>query len=111
VAFTPDGQTLASGSTDSTVILWDAATGQQLGDGLHGHADSVNAVTFSRDGKTLASGSSDKTAILWKPLPLSSDTSASQQIYCGIVRRNLTHDEWRQYLPGEAYHKTCPAWP
>jgi hypothetical protein len=27
------------------------------------------------------------------------------------VRRNLTRAEWRQDLPGEPYHRTCPAWP
>ena len=64
VAFSPDGKTLASGSIDKTLKLWDVASRQLLAT-LEGHSDSVWAVAFSPDGKTLASGSTDKTLKLW----------------------------------------------
>ncbi|KAK0744691.1 hypothetical protein B0T21DRAFT_380877 [Apiosordaria backusii] len=48
VAFSPDGQRLASGSDDETIKIWDANSGQCL-QTLEGHGDSVSAVAFSAD--------------------------------------------------------------
>ena len=64
VAFSPDGNTIASGSEDSTVLLFDVATGTYIHT-LEGNLDSVNSVAFSPDGKTLASGSHDGTIRFW----------------------------------------------
>ncbi len=64
VAFSPDGRTLASGSYDETIRLWDVATGNPLRT-LERHTDAVYSVAFSPDGKTLARGSYDDTIRLW----------------------------------------------
>jgi len=64
VTFSPDGRTLASGSYDQTVRLWEVSSGQCL-NVLQGHTNMVTSVAFSPDGKTLASGSSDGTINLW----------------------------------------------
>ncbi len=56
VAFSPTGGTLASGSTDNIVRLWNPLTGQHK-QTLTGHAYWVLSVSFSPDGLTLASGS------------------------------------------------------
>lgn len=64
VAFSPDGQTLASGSTDGTVKLWNVNTGKAYRT-LSDHTDSVWSVAISPDGQTLASGSWDRTVKIW----------------------------------------------
>ena len=77
VSFSPDGQTIASGSSDKTIRLWDVATGT-LKQTLIGHTDSVTSISFSPDGQTIASGSSDKTIRLWDVA-----TGAFKQILIG----------------------------
>jgi WD40 repeat protein/transcriptional regulator with XRE-family HTH domain len=65
VAFSPDGTTLAAGSDDHNVWLWDVATTHQPIATLKGHEAIVRSVAFSPDGKTLVSGSADTTVRLW----------------------------------------------
>jgi uncharacterized protein YjiK len=68
VAFSPDRRTLASASTDKTVILWDVsdrAHPKRLGQPLTGHSGPVFAAAFGQNGRTLATGSYDTTVMLW----------------------------------------------
>ncbi|MHB8628813.1 MAG: WD40 repeat domain-containing protein [Aggregatilineales bacterium] len=64
MAFSPDSKTLATGSADETIMLWDVSSGKDTGI-LKDHTGSVYAVAFSPDGKLLASGSSDDTVHVW----------------------------------------------
>lgn len=63
VAFSPDGSRLAAASADTTVRLYDTATGEPLSE-RSDHADWVQAVAFSPDGSQLVSASRDTTAKL-----------------------------------------------
>ena len=66
VAFSPDGQYLATGDNDrpNYVKIYDTQTGERV-QALTGHKDAVLCVTYSRDGKRLLTTSYDNTARLW----------------------------------------------
>ncbi len=63
VVLSPDGKTIASGSDDNTVKLWNLE-GKEL-QSFKGHSSIVTSVAFSPDGKTIASASYDNTVKLW----------------------------------------------
>ena len=64
LAFSRDGKSLASGSRDSSAMVWDVATGTARAT-LARHTSAVTSVAFAPDGKTLATGSLDWTAKVW----------------------------------------------
>jgi RNA polymerase sigma factor (sigma-70 family) len=71
LAFSPNGDTVAAGSEDGSVVFWDTATGKERGramvaaDGPPGYTYSfIGAMAFSPDGKTLAVAPQDQTVHL-----------------------------------------------
>ncbi len=67
VTFSPDGTRLATASLDTTVKLWDAASGQELLT-LADHSRVVNSIAFSPDGNRLATAGDDGFIIIWDAL-------------------------------------------
>jgi WD40 repeat protein len=106
VAFSPDGQLVASASHDDTVRIWEAATGSCCSV-LEGHTDSVRTVAFSLDGRFLHTNRGD----IPLPSPLSATLSPSAQ---GIQLSSVfIHDRWISldqqrllWLPPQ-YQPTC----
>lgn len=64
VAFHPAGKSLASGSSDKTIRIWDIESGREL-KRLEGHEAPVTTVAVSPDAKRVASGSMDDSIRLW----------------------------------------------
>jgi hypothetical protein len=83
LAYSPDGKTLATGSWDKMIKLWNVTDGRTIAS-LTGHRDEIRSLAFSPDGKTSASaGGNDSTIGLW-------DVVTKQHIgtlkgYTGIV--------------------------
>lgn len=67
VAWSPNGQYIASGSYDNTVQVWDSAKG-----GIKyryiGHTKPVEVLAWSPDGTRIASGGDDTTVQVWDAL-------------------------------------------
>ncbi|MCP4361881.1 MAG: hypothetical protein GY796_28040, partial [Chloroflexi bacterium] len=63
-AVSPDGQSIATASSDNSVRLWNTVTGQAIS-AFEGHTSPVTSLAFSSDGVHLISGSEDSLIILW----------------------------------------------
>jgi WD40 repeat protein len=108
LAISVDGQTLATGSMDHTIRLWNTKMLSTNPIVLLGHTDSISGLAFTPDGGYLISASWDGHVRRWT---LDLEKVAAQ--ICQSIGRNLTADEWSQYLGTweEAYHATCPEFP
>ncbi|MEB3293759.1 MAG: serine/threonine protein kinase, partial [Synechococcales bacterium] len=65
IAFSPNGECLATAGDDRTIRLWDPRSGHCLRV-LAGHPWVISSLAFSEDGELLVSGSWDATVKVWE---------------------------------------------
>jgi hypothetical protein len=97
---------VASRRLVSQVAQSEWSTTTHLGPLLVGLADAVRHLAFSRDGTLILSIGGDGTIRRWDL-----DMASLERRACRMANRNLTREEWRQYLGSEPYRKTCPVLP
>ena len=105
LVFSPNGKVLASVSKNN-IQLWDVSDPAhmvQLSQPLQGYTSGILYLVFTADGKSLITAGYDGVAWLWNI-----DTETWQSQACEIANRNLTYNEWVQYISSKAYHFTCP---
>jgi WD40 repeat protein len=103
VDFDEDGATLASSSTDGNVRLWDVASGRQVGSGLPGPGNQWSIVNFVPDAKRLLAVYATGVALVWDV-----DPERWKRQACAVAGRNLTRDEWDEFLPDRDHRAVCP---
>ena len=65
ICVTPNGARVISGSEDGALMVWDTATGLQVGTTIEGHESWVNDVAITPDGQRFVSVSDDRTVRVW----------------------------------------------
>ena len=93
MAFSPDGERLASAGGDGTVKIWNSRTGEVI-QTLNAHTDSVYSVAFHPDGKHLASAGADRKVKVW-------DLTTGKAVFSlpGYAGRNVWDGVYRGVQP------------
>ncbi len=89
LAYSPDGRTLASGSADATVTLWDVASRETISDP---RAADISTVAFDSTGKTLALGG----------IPIKHADKTNQVAFVDVARRRIRHRSCGLYAAARA---------
>ncbi len=103
--YSDDGERLVSGAADGGVSLWDAATLDLLGTVYPPHkGDPVaSGVQFIGDTHDVAIASYDGRVYRWE-----TDLDRAIDFACQMAGRNLTEEEWEEFLPKHPYRDVCP---
>ena len=98
IAFSKDGRRLAAGLQDGRLEVWDLASKQKLSSILD--AGYSNRIAFSDDGRFLIEYGDELSIQALAPSDLIEQA-------CELVKRNLSVDERRKYLPGISWTPPC----
>ena len=97
----------------ATLELWDAESLRRIGVPITVVGPFPFAASANLDGTKVVTSEFvvsdspvDTAPILWEL-----DPERWAELACEIAGRNLTRDEWADYLPGRDYHTTCAEWP
>jgi WD40 repeat protein len=104
ISISPDGaKFVTTGGSSGGMRLWDSRTFQQVGSDFPGGESHWANAVFSPDGTTAIDLYDDGTGTIW---PVTD--SALMAHACAVARRNLTQEEWRRFVQGASYRRTCP---
>ena len=103
--YSDDGELLVSGAADGGVSLWDATTLDLLGTVYPPHqGEPVPAgAQFIGDSHDVAIASYDGRVYRWE-----TDLDRAIDFACQMAGRNLTDEEWEEFLPAQPYQSVCP---
>jgi WD40 repeat protein len=103
--YSDDGELLVSGAEDGGVSLWDASTLDRQATVYPPHKGDPVPVAGQFIGEThdVAIASYDGKVYRWE-----TDLDRAIDFACRMAGRNLTEEEWADYLPAQPYQSICP---
>ncbi|XOV95027.1 MAG: WD40 repeat domain-containing protein [Bacteroidota bacterium] len=103
VDFHPTEAKVLTASRDGTVKIWDTFNSKKLPQVLDDHFSWVLTASFDPSGNEVISGSADNYIRVW---PIEPSVLADR--ICELITRNLTQEEWNEYVGASIpYRKTC----
>ncbi len=106
VGFSNDSRWLATAGAAGDTRIWDLSAENLTAVVLEGHEGEIHAVAFDAGSRWLFTAGGDGAVRRWR-LRL----EELMDLACRTAGRNLTAEEWTQYLGGERYRTTCPDFP
>jgi hypothetical protein len=106
LAFSSDGELVASHSKDDQVLVWDVASRRAVGQPLVG-GSWIESLVFTPGGERLAWIEGDDGLVEWIMAP-----NLWMERACRMANRNLSQEEWGHFLGAKLpYRCTCPDLP
>ena len=102
LAFDPSGRILVTSGTDGTTRLIDVANQVVLGTPLPGLDNVAEDAAFTPDGKRVIVMTTEGEGFAWDVT-----LDGWERQACAVAGRDLTRDEWEEFLPERPYEPVC----